>query len=52
MYNKQNFFYDLKGNILCYEDVLECIRQTGCEGVMVAGSFKKHKTTPDFSNQI
>lgn len=25
------------GNILCYKDVLECLNQTGCDGVMIAG---------------
>ena len=24
------------GNILCYDDVIECLKQTGCDGVMIA----------------
>jgi tRNA-dihydrouridine synthase 1 len=28
------------GNILCFNDVLECLKFTGCEGVMVAGKVK------------
>lgn len=27
------------GNILCYDDVLECMKQTGCDGVMIAGNI-------------
>jgi tRNA-dihydrouridine synthase 1 len=25
------------GNIICYSDIIECLKQTGCDGVMVAG---------------
>ncbi len=34
------------GNILCYEDLLECLKQTGCEGIMVAGSLKNLEIHP------
>ena len=27
------------GNILSFNDVLECMKQTGCDGVMVAGKW-------------
>lgn len=27
------------GNILCFNDVLECLKQTGCDGVMIAGKL-------------
>ena len=26
------------GNILCYDDIVDCMEQTGCEGVMIAES--------------